>query len=457
MQRPLRRPLALLAAALSLAACTERRGAATEPEGDAPSATVAAVAAAARPITGAATDYDPLVAAAAGATVVLIGEASHGTHEFYRERARITRRLIEEQGFGAVLVEGDWPEAERVNRWARGLPGDATAEQALSGFVEFPRWMWRNAEVRDFVRWLRTTNDARPAAQDVGFYGMDVYGLHEAADQAATQLASVDAAAAARVRGHYACFEPSRPDPQRYGAGSRGASCESAAAAALEEVTRALGPRPADPARADRWLATLGAARSVVAAEEYFGSLYVGGSESSWNLRDRRMAATVELVAAHVAATSGRPGRVVVWAHNSHVGDARATSAATAGEVTLGQLVRERLGAGSLLVGALTYDGQVLAAEEWGRPGRVFDVRPAVRRSWAGLFHQTGHANFLLMLRGDATLAPALSTTRLERAIGVVYLPASELQSHYFDARLAEQFDAVLYFDRTGPVTPLSP
>jgi erythromycin esterase-like protein len=450
--RPL---LAALAAALALVACTDPRVSVTEPAPSEGTADAAAVAAAAHPITGEAGDYDPLMPLAANARVVLLGEGTHGTHEFYAERARITQRLIEEHGFDAVVVEGDWPEAARVNRWVRGVGADQSAEQALSSFEEFPRWMWRNEAVRDLVQWMRAHNDRQGPTTDVGFYGLDVYGMFEAADAVIAYLERVDPAAASRARERYACFEPHRPEEQGYGAASvTGRSCEAPAAAMLAELRQRFATRATDPVEAEEQFAVLGHAQSVVDAEAYFSGMYEG-RESTWNLRDRRMMGVVDAVVEHLTATTGQPARVVVWAHNSHVGDARATQMGAAGEITLGQLARERHGAAAVLVGELTHDGTVLAATTWGSPGRVFDVRPALPGSYAALFHATGVPNFLLVLRDAPSLTSVLDTPRLERAIGVQYLPQSERQSHYFTARLASQFDAVLFFDTTRAVRPL--
>ena len=417
------------------------------------SATIAAVRTAALPLTGAASDYDTLVALAARARVVFLGEQTHGTHEFYRERARITQRLIRERGYRAVALEADWPEVERINRYIHGEPGDASAEQSLGGFTDFPLWMWRNTDVRDLVQWLRAHNAPLPPEQRVAIYGIDVYSLYTSADAVVTYLQSVDPAAAERVRKQYACFAPHRPDPQRYAAAAQSRSCQAQAATVLAEMRQRATTRPADPAAANALFSALRNAHSVVNSEEYFRSLYLPGI-STWNLRDQRMEDALLAIDEHLSTDAPERARIVVWAHNSHVGDARATEMGEGGEHNVGQLIRQRLGGESLLVGFFTHRGKVMAAPEWDAPGRVFDLRPALTGSYADLFHAARAANFMLVLR-DPTLMTPLSGPRPERAVGVVYNPATERQSHYFLARVANQFDLAIFFDQTAAVTPI--
>ncbi len=404
------------------------------------------------PIAGEPTDHDPVINAARDARFVLLGESTHGTHEYYRERGRISDRLFREFGFGAVAIEGDWSATYRVNQYVRGLGSDRTAEQALSGYRGFPRWMWRNAEFRDFVDRLRTWNLGQPVERRVGVYGMDVYDLFDAADTVITYLGSVDAPAAADARRQYACFAPYRRSTHAYGEAARRASrsCEEEAQAVIGLVDRV--PAPADPVQRERHFAARRSAASVAGGEAYFRTVYAGSL--AWNVRDQHMARNVEDIANHVGAMAGRPGKVVVWSHNTHSGDARATFAADRGELNLGQLMRQRHRDAAYLVGFFTYAGTVMAAPEWDAPGRVYQLRPALRESYSGLFHTVGIPNFSLLLRGNPA-ATELGRERLERAVGVIYLPQSERLSHYFEARLAEQFDAIVYFDRTNAVTPL--
>jgi len=415
------------------------------------------VRAAAHPITGAAGDYDPLLAMVGADTRLLfLGDATHGTHEFYAERTRVTQRLVAEREFTGVAIEGDWPDAYRVNEYVRGLGSDGSAEEALSSFDDFPEWMWRNAEVRDLVRWLREHNAERPAEQRVGFYGLDVQNLYEPMDAVLQYLDASDPSTATRVRALYACFDPYRPDAAQYGASAAGGgSCEAQARDAVTALEQAGAARPADPAAAEAQFSALRSAHAAANAEAYFRTAYSGAS-SSWNLRDSLMAATLDAVLQHLGTAAGRPARVVVWAHNTHSGDARHTEMGDAGELNIGQLARQRYGAAAILAGFLTYTGTVYAATDWGQPGRVRDVNRALPGSFSALFHDTALPSFLLVLRGGGPAADRLSEPRLERAIGVIYRPDTERQSHYFAARLGVQFDAVAFFDVTRAVTPLA-
>lgn len=406
------------------------------------------VRAAAIPITGAATDYDALARMVGDASFVFLGEATHGTHEFYRERSRITERLVRDHGFSGVVVEGDWPDAMRVNRFIHGQ-GAATPEAALAGFAEgFPQWMWANTDVRGMMGWMRAHN-ARPG-RDVSFYGMDVYSLFESADSVLAHLRRTDPAAAAGAEAEYGCFRPYRPDPQRYGASTTGrATCQPQAerVAATMEARYAAGP--AD----DAAFSAMQHARVVRNAEEYYRILYRGGA-SSWNERDRHMAETLQAIVAHLE-RGGRPPKLVVWAHNTHSGDARHSDMAERGELSVGQLMREKYDGRTVLIGFTTYTGTVFAAEEWDAPGRVRRLNPARADSYSGLFHQVAIPAFFLPLRGNPELQRTLAGPRLERAVGVVYAPQTELQSHYFPARLGERFDAVIHVDSSTAVTPL--
>jgi erythromycin esterase-like protein/predicted phosphoribosyltransferase len=398
---------------------------------------------AARALTGTARDYDPLVERATATRFVLVGEASHGTEEFYRERAEITKRLIAEDGFTAVAVEADWPDAYRVNRFVRGESDDESAEEALSDFQRFPVWMWRNAVVADFVGWLREWNDALPdGATKVGFYGLDLYSLHASMEAVVSYLDEVDPEAAQRARERYACFDQFGRDPQIYAyeAGMAGAEpCEQQAVQQLIEL-RNEAARLAEGFYAEQ------NARLVVNAERYYRAMYRGGVES-WNLRDQHMVETLEELTAHLERTSG-PTKVAVWEHNSHLGDNRATEVGQAGQLNVGQLVRERHGGDALLVGFTTYTGTVTAASDWGADAERKYVRRALPGSWEEYFHEEGPPGFLLDTAG-------IRGRRLERAIGVIYRPETERISHYFHARLAEQFDAVIHLDETHAVEPL--
>jgi erythromycin esterase-like protein/predicted phosphoribosyltransferase len=420
------------------------------------------VRARAQRLSGNTRDYDSLVDAIGNARFVLIGEATHGTHEFYRERAFITERLIAEKGFAAVAVEADWPDAYRVNRYVRGDPGDASAVGALGDFGRFPTWMWRNADVVDFIGWLRAHNDTVGPVARAGFYGLDLYSLRASMEAVLRYLDRVDPAAAARARARYGCFDEFAEDPEVYGyATDLGVTptCEAEAVAQLVEMQRLRAERVGRDGQvsahleADDLFQSEQNARLVRNAEEYYRSMFRGRHES-WNLRDRHMADTLRELSAFLSARS-QNARIVVWAHNSHLGDARATEMGERGELNLGQLVRERSGADAVLIGLTTHEGTVTAASEWDQPPERKGVRPSLPGSLERLLHDTGLDRLLLPIRHDHTLAGVLSEPRLERAIGVLYLPRSERMSHYFRARVASQFDFVLHVDRTTAVEPL--
>ena len=409
-------------------------------------------------LTGAPHDYDALIDMLGAARVVLLGEATHGTHEFYRERAVITKRLIAEKGFSAVAVEADWPDAYRVNQYVRGAGRDRDAVEALGDFRRFPSWMWRNADVLDFIGWLRTHNELQPVERRAGFYGLDLYSLHASMRAVIAFLQKVDPPAAYRARARYACFDRFGDEMQSYahaaGFGLE-ASCEREVVTQLVELRR----RAVEYAQRDGRLAQDECfvaeqnARVVRDAEAYYRTMF-GGRVESWNLRDRHMTDTLGDLITFLGQPN-RQARLVVWAHNSHLGDARATEMGDHGELNVGQLARERFGADVLSVGFSTYSGTVTAATEWDGPAHRRHVRPALAASYEHLFHESRVGRFLLPLRTDLDSASALAGPRLERAIGVLYLPESERRSHYFHARLSEQFDYVLHIDETRAVEPL--
>ena len=416
---------------------------------------------AAHPLIGVGTDYNPLLEFIGDARFVLLGEASHGTHEFYRQRAQITKRLIQEKGFIAVAVEADWPDAYRVNKYVRGQSGDADAVEALAGFKRFPAWMWRNADVLDFIGWLREHNDSLPSgATRIGFYGLDLYSLHASIQAVLNYLDKVDPEGAQRARHRYACFEHFGQDPQEYGyAAGLGLShtCESEVITQLIDLQRRAREYARRDGRiaADDFFYAEQNARLVKDAEQYYRTMF-RERVSSWNLRDRHMAETLDSLVEYFALQS-QPAKVVLWAHNSHLGDARATQMGRAGEWNVGQLVRQKHSRDCVLVGFTTYSGTVTAASNWGGPAERKRVRPAMPGSYEALFHDAGVPSFLLTLPHGARVTQGLREPMLERAIGVIYLPESELASHYFHARLSDQFDAVIHFDQTRAVEPLEP
>jgi erythromycin esterase-like protein len=415
--------------------------------------------AAARPLTSAPGDYDPLLELVGGRRLVLLGEASHGTHEFYQARAEITQRLIAEKGFNAVAVEADWPDAYRVNCYVRGQGHDASADEALGGFRRFPTWMWRNTVVRDFVEWLRQHNATLPGGgRPAGFYGLDLYSLYTSIEAVIAYLEKVDPQAARQAREAYACFERFGEDSQAYGWATSFSLSESCQREAVQEVM-ALQQRATDylardgHAAEDDFFYAEQNARLVRDAEEYYRSMF-RGRVSSWNLRDCHMADTLDALIVHLTRQAPN-AKVVVWAHNSHLGDARATEMGQRGELNLGQVVRTRYDDHALLVGFSTYEGTVTAASDWDAPAERKRVRPGLPGSYEAFFHALRRPRFLVTWQDDDPTAMALRGPLLERAIGVIYRPETERQSHYFYARLPEQFDAVLHFDETRALEPL--
>ena len=413
---------------------------------------------AARPLDESSNALDPLIHLAADAQFVLLGEASHGTHEFYSTRAEITKRLIRDKGFQAVAVEADWPDAYRVNRYVRAQSRETSASQALAGFTRFPVWMWRNKDIEAFVAWLRDYNDTRPAhAVPAGFYGLDLYSLTRSRHEVVRYLEKVDPRAAAVARERYSCFDHFGKNEQAYGealAYRLAPSCEDEVVDQLIDLQKksyAYLHRDGQAAEDDFFSAEQNA-RLVKDAEEYYRAMFAG-RVNTWNLRDTHMARTLDALAAHLEKRFGH-SKIVVWAHNSHLGNARATDRSQYGEWNLGQLVRERHGR-SVLVGFTTYTGTVTAASNWSGPHRTKQVLPALPGSYESLFHDVGIPKFLLIFSGDKLLSGRFRTERLERAIGVIYLPQTERASHYFHARISDQFDAVLHFDETRAVEPL--
>jgi erythromycin esterase-like protein len=413
----------------------------------------------AEPLVGSPNDFDALIDMIGDARFVLIGEASHGTHEFYRIRAQISKVLIAQRGFNAVAVEADWPDAYRVNRFVRGVSNDSDSVEALGGFQRFPQWMWRNADVLDFVGWLREHNDQQPYEdRKCGFYGLDLYSLHASIEAVLAYLSKVDPEAAKRALHHYSCFEHFGQDITTYGYAAGFGMTPTCEEAVIRELV-ALRRKEMDYLQRDGQVATDAYfcaeqnALVVRNAEEYYRNMF-RREVSSWNLRDAHMMESLVRLAIHLS-NQRPPTKIVVWAHNSHLGDARATQMSERGELNLGQLVREHFGKEAVSIGFTTYDGTVTAASDWDGPAERKNVRPAHPESYEALFHDVDVPNFLLNLREDVDLAAQLRSERLERAIGVIYRPETELLSHYFHARLPDQFDATLHYDHTRAVEPL--
>jgi len=398
-----------------------------------------------------AADLNPLMARIGSARVVLLGEATHGTSEFYRMRERITRDLIVNKDFRFVAIEADWPDAARVDHYVRHFqypPSEWTA------FARFPAWMWRNTEMRDFVSWLRKHNGSADRGQRVAFRGLDLYSLYDSIRSVLNYLDEVDPETARVARERYGCLTPWQRDPVTYGHAALTGSyptCESDVARALADLlTKRRAYAEHD---GERFLDAEQNARLVSNAERYYRIMYYG-SRASWNLRDSHMFATLK----NLLAFHGADSKAVVWAHNSHVGNASATEMAARGEINIGQLCREEFGDQAYLVGFGTHGGTVAAASEWNGPMEVKDIRPSLPNSYERLCHATGLARFMLGLRGRGDLCgpEALGKQRLERAIGVIYRPETEMASHYFQASLPRQFDEYIWFDSSRAVTPLA-
>ena len=415
-----------------------------------------ALAEIARPIQGEA-EVEEIVSRLADRRLVLLGEATHGTHEFYDLRASITRRLITRHGFAGVAVEGDWPDALRVDHFVRaqGSGDDETPIDALGSFERFPRWMWRNEEVSDFLEWLVEHDRARPPEQRAGFYGLDLYSLHSSIHAVLRYLDDNDPAAAARARERYACFDHAAGDPEKYGMQAHlgvGPRCETEVVAQLVEMQRRKIARSGRSPDGDAWFHAVQQAHVVRDAEAYYRTMFAGRN-ASWNLRDTHMADTIDMIADHLG-KDGVPAKLVVWAHNSHVGDARASEMGDSGQLTLGQILRERHPREVALVGFTTYEGFVIAAHDWEEPPERQVVLPALEGSWEEALH-AGELPRYYVTAADLEHVFGERAEKLERAIGVVYRPDTERSSHYLYARLAEQFDLVIHVDRTRAVEPL--
>jgi protein-L-isoaspartate(D-aspartate) O-methyltransferase len=397
-------------------------------------------------------DLEPLVRRIGDARIVLIGESTHGTSEFYRMREQLTRRLIEKNGFRFVAIEGDWPDAARIDHYVRHFE---FAASEWTAFARFPTWMWRNTDVRGFVDWLRAFNAGKEPADRTAFHGLDLYSLHNSIRSVLDYLADVDPAAEEIARTRYGCLTPWQADPATYGRAALSGSYRSCEREVVQMLSGILA-RKREYALQDgeRYLDAVQNARLVANAERYYRIMYYG-SRASWNLRDTHMFETLTTLLDFYGADS----KAVVWAHNSHVGDASATEMAARGELNLGQLCRRAFGKRAYLIGFGTDSGTVAAASDWDAPMQVMKVRPAEAKSYERQFHAAtralGEPRFMLPL-GGAALRERLEAPRLERAIGVIYRPHTELASHYFQAVLPRQFDEYIWFDETSAVTPLA-
>jgi erythromycin esterase-like protein len=396
-------------------------------------------------------DLDPLMERIGAARFVLLGEASHGTAEYYTWRADLSRRLILEKGFSFLAVEGDWPDCYRVNRYVKGLPDSgASVREVLHAFTRWPTWMWANEEVVELVEWLRRHNEGLPGGQKVGFYGLDVYSLWDSLYAILTYLHRVDPSALPAAWKAFRCFELYGEDVREYARATRFVpnSCEQEVVALLREL-RARTPQH----RADGREAYFEAEQNAFVlknAEAYYRAM-IGGGPESWNVRDHHMADTLDRLMRH----HGPSARAIVWEHNTHIGDGRFTDMADEGMVNVGQLTRERhAGEGVLLVGFGSYRGSVIAGTSWDAPMRRMRVPPGRAGSWESIMHQAGPDDKLLLFDAGAGTGPILER-RGHRAIGVVYHPEYEHFGNYVPTVLPRRYDAFLYLDRTEALHPL--
>jgi protein-L-isoaspartate(D-aspartate) O-methyltransferase len=383
--------------------------------------------------------------------LVLLGEASHGTSEFYRARAAITRRIVERHGFTIVAVEADWPDAAAVDRYVRDRSHAGPADRP---FERFPIWMWRNTDVAALVDWMRRHNEQKPPAERAGFFGLDIYNMRGSIAAVLAYLDSVDPEAATVARERYGCLTPWQREPSTYGRavlteGYR--RCEAEVVRQCQDILRKQLAYGAD--NPDSFLDAAQNARLIASAERYYRIMYYGGAES-WNLRDTHMFETL----GHILKAHGPRAKAVVWAHNSHIGDARFTEMGTVrGELNIGQLCREQFGEAATLIGFGTHAGTVAAASDWDGEMEVMRVRPSRADSYERLFHDAGVDRGLVDFSCHEALRRRLIAPRFERFIGVIYRPETELQSHYAEASLPQQFDAFVWLDETHAVTPLGP
>jgi len=403
-------------------------------------------------------DYSSLLEKIGDARFVMIGEASHGTHEFYQTRIEITQQLIKQKGFMAVAIEGDWPDAHRVHRYLQGRDDTQDAENALNDFKRFPMWMWRNTTMPPFLKWLREYNDAITPLQKIGFYGLDLYSLNASMQAVVHYLMKVDPQSALEARNRYACFDHMAVDPQMYAyltSNQMKKTCIDEVIAELRDIQHNAFKyihKDGIAAEDDYFFAAQNA-RIVKNAEIYYRSMFEGHI-ASWNIRDRHMAETVNILADHLEHRFNKPAKIIIWAHNSHVGDARATEMGERGEVNIGQLIREQH-METYSIGFSTYEGFVTAASDWDEPAEHKKIVPGFEESYEELFHQLRYRNFILHLTGNEELDHFLKISRLQRAIGVIYRPETERLSHYFFTHLPYQFDSLIHLDKTTALQPL--
>jgi erythromycin esterase-like protein len=406
-----------------------------------------------------------LLTAVGEAQVVMIGEMTHGTDEFYRYRAELTKRLIKEKGFTFVGIEGDWPDSQRVDTFVKGrTKTDVCAADSLDNFKRYPQWMWRNFILEEFISWLKSENDQRKEDK-VGFHGLDLYSL-SAMDSVINYLDQVDKAAAGRARSRYGIFKQYEGKENQYNKDLQSnsiKSCEEDVKYVLQELLLKENDyvKPQNLLSSDEYFGAVQNARVVKGAEEYHRSSHLGGN-TTWNIRDSHMCETVKHLVAHYKKSGYKSAKAVLWAHNSHIGDARATQFGE-GEFNLGQLVREHFEIDKTFnVGFSTYCGTVTGSLEWGWPYEFFPLSLPETDTYEALFHQIFPGNFLLLFRTNNPQVPLsneliklLIAAKYQRMIGVNYRSETERKSHYVSSCLPYQFDAFIHFDETTALLPL--
>tara|TARA_R110002096_G_scaffold432240_1_gene648594 strand:- start:1872 stop:3230 length:1359 start_codon:yes stop_codon:yes gene_type:complete len=409
-------------------------------------------------------EYGPIIEAASDKQIILIGEASHGSAEFYRTRAEITQRLIEEKGYDAVVVEADWPDAYAINRYVRGLDPNMTAEATLEQFERFPTWMWANYEVLHFIKWLRAFNDMyQKETRAVGFYGLDLYSMGASINAVITYLEKVDPKASEQARQRYGCLEHFMDNPQSYGYAMKQGLADSCEKEIIEQLID-LRKKSYEYMKlngfvaSDEYFCAEQNAKLVCNAEEYYRAMFSthdAPRPNLWNMRDRHMFETLESLKVHLGKQLDREAKIVVWAHNSHIGNAAATQMSHRGELNIGQLTKEAYGERALLIGFSTAKGTVTAASNWEMPTERKNIRPPIPGSYEDIFHKVNQKKFFLNLQENNEATDQLRAPRLQRAIGVIYRPETERESHYSYSVLPEQFDFMIHFDDTNAIKPL--
>ena len=402
-------------------------------------------------------DYTPLITTAGTARFVLIGDSTHGSHEFYLERINISKRLIKEQNFTLIAIEGNWPNVNRLNQYIHSLV-PITAMQAMDSFTQYPDWLWKNKEMLDFIQWLREHNrQIEEGDHTVSLYGMDIFSINRSRELVIEYLKTISIDAAKIAEQRYECFSAFNYDMDQYGQvvnNDPSRSCESTVTQQYRDFMDCQIPCPdfGSPGNREAFFHAQLNALIVKNTEQKFRAFYQTESEvSSWNVRDQHMQESLNVQQQHL----NNP-KTIIWAHSSHLGNARATDMATYGQLNVGQLIRQQYTNQVFSIGMLTYAGYVVASDNWGAPAKVNVLLPAHPESNAALFHQWGVPRFLLFLQQPYPVTQWLNVSRLQRHVGVVYMPEDEMDAHYSHTHLADQFDAILFIDDTTALVLLS-